>query len=71
MAKCRKDHQCRLCGETIHAGETCERWSGLHEGEYFTSHAHPECLAETEDWDLTDWETCSVGDVERPKKGGA
>jgi hypothetical protein len=39
---------------------------------WFTSHAHPECYAQTvEDrWDEGDLESTSPGDMDRPPKAG-
>ncbi len=71
LSLCRKPHECRLCGELIHAGERCHRWSGFHENKPFTSHAHPECYALTARWDDMDWECCLPGDVARPKLGAS
>lgn len=70
LCRPRKRHLCRLCDEWIEAGEPCERWSGLCAGKPFTSHAHPECYALTDDWDEGDWECCMQGDVERPNERG-
>lgn len=70
----RKPHKCRLCGQRIEVGESCLRWSGLTPGEgYFTSHAHPECYAETVKykWDSGDWECSLPGDMERPSRDTA
>lgn len=69
LCKPRMPHQCRLCGQLIAIGEPCERWTNLMDGDgWVTSHAHPECYAETDGWDEGDWETCMPGDMPRPAK---
>ena len=64
----RKPHECRACGETIAAGNLCIRRSGFDTFGPWTIHMHPECEPLTRDWDPTDWETYSPGEVKRPGK---
>jgi len=69
LVKTRKPHRCRLCGERIDVGESVHSWSSIEPGEgWMRGYAHPECYAETEDWDDDDWESAEPGDMERPKQ---
>lgn len=71
LCKPRKVHHCRLCGGSIGIAELCCSWSSLEPGEgYSQSYAHPECydLTISEDWDSDVWESCTPGDISRPKK---
>jgi hypothetical protein len=63
--RARRRYGCALCGTPIEIGETYIRRFGYADGEASVTQMHPECEAETRDWDAMDWETCS-GDMERP-----
>ena len=39
----RKPRECNWCGEKIEKGESAETWSGVFDGDFFTSTMHPEC----------------------------
>lgn len=65
--KARKPHECRVCGETINPGETCQRRAGFDSEGPGTIHMHLECLALTHDWSYDDWEVMLPGDEKRPK----
>ena len=61
--KARKRHQCYLCAKPIEAGSTYVRSSGVYDGNFWTMAMHVACEAHTKDWDETDWETFSPGDL--------
>jgi len=63
----RRDHSCFLCGQQIPAGEQYVRRVGFDDRELVTTTMHTECDVETWDWDQTDWETFSPGELERPR----
>lgn len=64
--RARKPHECWLCCEPIEVGAVYCRRAGISEDGPLTMHMHPECEAETRDWDWMDWETFSQGDMDRP-----
>lgn len=41
--RCRKEHHCAWCGETIAKGEEAHYFSGVYEGEITSGHEHMEC----------------------------
>ena len=69
--KARKPHRCFLCCEPIPVGTTYRRRVGIDENGPVTTHMHPECEAETQEWDMADWETFMEGELERPKLLGS
>ena len=64
----RKPHRCYLCLGEIGKGERYVERFGYSHGKADTVRMHADCEAETRGWDLTDWETFSMGDLERPSK---
>ena len=62
----RKPHRCFLCGAEIRVGERHVKRAGISDGGLDTFRMHAACEAETKDWDETDWECFSEGDMERP-----
>lgn len=42
---CRKAHRCEWCGEDIAKGDRAQYRSGVHEGEMYHGHQHPECYS--------------------------
>ena len=63
--KARKQHQCYLCAKPIEVGSTYVRSSGTYDGNFWTIAMHVACEAQTKDWDETDWETFSPGDLQQ------
>lgn len=65
--KAKKEHECEMCGETIHVGEVYSCETGKYDGEIFTRNMHLDChdafdellslVGESEfDWEgLIDW----------------
>lgn len=41
---CRKKHWCHWCGEPIEKGHPAVRIVGVWEGDFGSSHWHPECI---------------------------
>lgn len=41
--KARKDHRCYWCGQQIKKGTTYHRWSGVSDGEFYSTAVHLEC----------------------------
>ncbi len=66
--RARKTYRCFLCGEAIEIGEVHVRRSGVMDNDLISTRMHTECEAATTDWDETDWECTSEGDMDRPKK---
>lgn len=63
--RARKHHQCWLCMESIDAGTTYRRRTGIGDDGPVTMHMHPECEQQTHDWDSMEWETFEQGDMVR------
>jgi hypothetical protein len=63
--KARKPHECLLCGESILVGEPYRHRTAIEDG-FIIMHIHPECERKTRDWDETEWETFSYGELPRP-----
>ena len=58
-----KAHKCWLCGRVI---ERCSRYIeriGVDEGELCVFRFHFACEFVTRDWDISDWECTSEGDL--------
>ena len=64
--KARKEYQCCLCGEIIPIGEKHVYRFGSDDGDGLSSRMHIECEEAASDWDNLDWESSSVGCMERP-----
>jgi hypothetical protein len=71
----RKLHQCAFCCTRIEVGSKYDRTCGVSEGDFWTTHAHPECTEkfdslphfEKEEWcDGGQWEPL----FDRPQNGG-
>ena len=43
QVRCRKDHRCDWCGEIINKGDLAQSRAGIHFGEFYSGHQHPEC----------------------------
>lgn len=41
--RARKSHRCAQCGKLVDAGQTCFRYSGVFEGDFFSSYEHTDC----------------------------
>ena len=66
IGKPRMSHQCRVCGDIIQAGESCEIYRGVEDGVgFYTLYLHQDCHEYTADWDDTDWETMAPGRISR------
>ena len=63
----RKDHECRVCGETIRKGETCHIYRGVDRdiGRYTIYFHEPECWEGSRDWKEWEWESAEPGCVSR------
>lgn len=59
-------HRCFLCGELIPAGAVYRLRTGIGDDGFAVTRMHQECEAETREWDTSDWETFSEGDMPRP-----
>ena len=61
----RKPHECRICGDTIPAGETCSRYTGVDsEDGFYTLYFHLDCREWANHFiDYMDWQTHGPGDV--------
>ena len=64
--KARTDHRCWLCGQKIASGETYRRRTGYDDNGPVAIHMHPECEADTHDWDQTEWELFNQYEFDRP-----
>lgn len=53
---CRKNHRCEWCGEWIEKGARAQYRSGVHDGEMFSGHQHPECYAAMRSSDASDFD---------------
>ncbi len=67
----RKPHRCFLCGELIPAKSAYVNRRGAGDGELIEQKMHVECERESHNWDQTDWECFSEGDMERPNPNPA
>lgn len=43
IVKCRKEHRCDWCGETINTGDHAHYRTGIFEDSFYSGHQHPEC----------------------------
>lgn len=57
----RKPHRCWLCDRCIVAGDTYVERVGADEG-IVVMRMHAACVAETRDWDISDWESNDESD---------
>jgi hypothetical protein len=61
----RKQHQCYLCAKPIEAGAVYVRNTGVTDRNFWSIAMHVRCEMEAWDWDATDWETFSPGDLQQ------
>ena len=48
----RKPHCCCYCERRIEVGDKYTRWTGIYDGDFISSAAHPKCLAFRQTMDL-------------------
>ena len=63
---CRKKKRCQWCVELIEVGQPKIYVSAIWEGDFFTSHFHPECWKALDEWqDRTKEEEWPEGPMKR------
>lgn len=68
IAKTRKRKVCELCGKWIAIGSPRVSRFGYADGGATRFDMHVECEEVSQSWDLTDWETHTVGDGDWPER---
>jgi hypothetical protein len=63
--KSRKPRPCFLCGKQIETGAVYVRNTGVTDRNFWSIAMHVRCEMKTWDWDATDWETFSRGDLQQ------
>jgi len=67
--KCRKQHQCEWCAETLAIGESAVYRVYVFDGDLAKDWMHPECSEDMKSLDSVDLESGFVpGDNPRPKR---
>lgn len=64
VCKPKKPHECRVCGERIDKGESCQMYRGVEEEGFYTLYFHCDCWGYSRDWDDGDWKM-NPGDISR------
>ena len=61
----RTRHECRVCGDIIKAGETCQSYTGVGDYGFYTIYSHTDCWEHSRNWHDDDWDSHTPGTISR------